>query len=83
MFYFYELNNLPGRFKISREDAFFNYLSDRKMPRFLGPDADTFVQIKDEYLAVADLAGLRALNDGFNRRIYIIVVDGDLQLCLL
>ena len=51
--------------------------SDRVDAGFSRADADHFLDVRDEDLAVADAAGLCGLADGFNRGLDGIVAVGD------
>jgi hypothetical protein len=47
-----------------------------------GPDTDTFGQLKDEDLTIADFLASGSLGNSFDGCLKVFVVDGDLQLDL-
>ena len=58
-------------------------LSDRDLAGLAGADTETFLEIKDEDLAVPNVIGPRAFDDRIDRGLYEFLVDGDLQFDLL
>src|SRR5262249_49449417 len=56
--------------------------SDSVQPGFAGPDADRFLDVGDEDLAVADAPGLRGAPDRIDRALDQVVADHDLDLHL-
>src|SRR5205085_11580805 len=55
---------------------------DSVQPGFAGPDADRFLDIGNEDLAVADATGLGSAADGVDRLLHQIVADHDLDFDL-
>ena len=49
---------------------------------FAGTDSNHLLQIEDEYLAVADFAGVRRLGDRFQHNVQLLIGHGDLELDL-
>src|SRR6185312_6862879 len=55
-------------------------VSDRVRAGFAGADADGFLDVEDEYLAVADAPGARGFLDGVDGCLQPVVGDDDLDL---
>src|SRR5665213_2560934 len=58
------------------------FRSDGVEPGLAGPDANGFLDVGDENLAVADPPGLRRAADGVDRPLYQVIADHDLDLHL-